>query len=77
MFTAPNNTVVITAGSFEASDEKRMTLLNPMDIVTTAGTNADITAAMNLLSGTQRVGEQSGLFVRGGSGEEAKVIIEL
>ncbi|WP_020604383.1 TonB-dependent receptor [Spirosoma spitsbergense] len=70
------NTVVITAGSFEASDEKRMTMLKPMDIVTTAGANADITAAMNLLPGTQRVGEQTGLFVRGGSGEEAKVIID-
>lgn len=70
------NTVVITAGSFEASDEKRMTMLKPMDIVTTAGANADITSAMNLLPGTQRVGEQTGLFVRGGSGEEAKVVID-
>ena len=70
------NTVVITAGSFEASDEKRMTMLKPMDIVTTAGANADITAAMNLLPGTQRVGEQTGLFVRGGSGEEARVVID-
>jgi hypothetical protein len=70
------NTVVITAGSFEASDEKRMTMLKPMDIVTTAGANADITAAMNLLPGAQRVGEQTGLFVRGGSSEEAKVVID-
>ena len=70
------NTVIITAGSFEASDEKRMTMLKPMDIVTTAGANADITAAMNLLPGTQRVGEQTGLFVRGGSGEETKVVID-
>jgi hypothetical protein len=70
------NTVVITAGSFEASDEKRMTMLKPMDIVTTAGASADITAAMNLLPGTQRVGEQEGLFVRGGSNTEAKVVID-
>lgn len=70
------NTVVITAGSFEASDEKRMTMLKPMDIVTTAGAGADITAAMNLLPGTQRVGEQEGLFVRGGSNAEAKVVID-
>lgn len=70
------NTVVISAGSFEASDEKRMTMLKSMDIVTTAGANADITAAMNLLPGTQRVGEQTGLFVRGGSGEETKVVID-
>ena len=70
------NTVVIAAGSFEASDEKRMTMLKPMDIVTTAGAGADITAVMNLLPGTQRVGEQTGLFVRGGSGEEANVVID-
>lgn len=70
------NTVVITAGVFEASDEKRMTMLKPLDIVTTAGAGADITAAMNLLPGTQRVGEQEGLFVRGGSNAEAKVVID-
>ena len=70
------NTVVITAGSFEASDEKRMTMLKPLDIVTTAGGGADITAVMQLLPGAQRVGEQNGLFVRGGSGQEAKVVID-
>lgn len=62
------NTVVITAGAFEASDEKKMTMLKPLDIVTTAGAAADITGAMQLLPGAQRVGEQEGLFVRGGSG---------
>ena len=31
---------------------------------------------MNLLPGTQRVGEQTGLFVRGGSGQEANVVID-
>lgn len=70
------NTVVITAGSFEASDEKRMTMLKPLDIVTTAGAGADITAVMNLMPGAQRVGEQEGLFVRGGSNAEAKVVID-
>jgi len=70
------NTVVITAGAFEASDEKKMTMLKPMDIVTTAGAAADITAAMNLLPGAQRVGEQEGVFVRGGSNLETKVVID-
>ena len=70
------NTVVISAGVFEASDEKRMTMLKPMDIVTTAGGGADITSVMNLLPGAQRVGEQPGLFVRGGAATEAKVIID-
>jgi hypothetical protein len=38
--------VTITAGTFEASDTKRTTVLNPIDIVTTASANADITSAI-------------------------------
>ena len=37
--------VVITAGTFEASDKKRATVLNSIDIVTTASANADVTGA--------------------------------
>lgn len=70
------NTVVITAGAFEASDSKRMTMLKAMDIVNIAGAAADITGAINFMPGAQRVGEQAGLFVRGGSNLEAKVIID-
>ncbi|MFD2527312.1 carboxypeptidase-like regulatory domain-containing protein [Flavihumibacter stibioxidans] len=68
--------VVVTAGSFEASDSKRTTVLNSIDIVTTASANADVTAAIRTLPGTQQVGEKEGLFVRGGSGEEARVFID-
>ncbi|MBC7903604.1 MAG: carboxypeptidase-like regulatory domain-containing protein [Gemmatimonadaceae bacterium] len=68
--------VVVTAGTFEASDSKRTTVLNPIDIVTTASANADVTAAIRTLPGTQQVGEKEGLFVRGGSGEEARVFID-
>ncbi|MDI3320254.1 TonB-dependent receptor [Pinibacter soli] len=68
--------VVVTAGSFEASDSKRTTVLNSIDIVTTASANADVTAAIRTLPGTQQVGEKEGLFVRGGSGEEAKIFID-
>lgn len=70
------STVVITAGAFEASDDKRMAMLKPLDIVTTAGAAADITGAMQFLPGAQRVGEQEGLFVRGGSGQETKIVID-
>ncbi len=68
--------VVITAGTFEASDTKRTTVLNPIDIVTTAGANADITSALKTLPGTQQVGESEGLFVRGGTAQETKVFID-
>ncbi|WP_245624042.1 TonB-dependent receptor [Flavihumibacter petaseus] len=68
--------VVVTAGSFEASDSKRTTVLTSLDIVTTASANADVTAALRTLPGTQQIGEKEGLFIRGGSGEEARVFID-
>ena len=62
--------VIVTAGSFEASDRKRaVTVLNSIDIATTAGSNADITAALKTLPGAQQIGNQDGLFVRGGTGD--------
>ena len=70
------NAVTITAGIFEASDSKRMVMLRPMDIVTTASGGADITAVMQLLPGANRVGEQEGLFVRGGAAYETKTVID-
>lgn len=68
--------VVISAGTFEASDRKKATVLSSLDIVTTASANADITAAVNTLPGTQQVGETEGLFVRGGTAAETKTFID-
>ena len=70
------NAVVVTAGMFEASDEKKMVMMKPMDIVTTAGAGADIVSVMQFLPGANRVGEQEGLFVRGGSANETKTVID-
>ncbi len=70
------NAVTITAGSFEASDKKKGTVLSSIDIVTTAGSNGDITGALKTLPGTQQVGEAEGLFVRGGSAVESKIFID-
>jgi vitamin B12 transporter len=68
--------VVITAGTFEASDKKRTTVLNSIDIVTTASANADVTGAIKTLPGAQQVGESEGLFVRGGTSGETKTFID-
>ncbi len=68
--------VVISAGTFEASDQKRATALTPIDIVTTASANGDITSALKTLPGTQQVGESEGLFVRGGTASESKIFID-
>jgi vitamin B12 transporter len=70
------NAVIITAGNFEAGDKKRAAVLSSIDVATTAGSNADITAALKTLPGTQQVGEQEGLFVRGGAGYETKQFID-
>lgn len=69
--------VVISAGSFEASDRKRAAaVLTSLDVVTTAGANADITSALKTLPGAQQVGETEGLFVRGGTAAETKIFID-
>ncbi len=68
--------VVISAGSFSAGEETKREVLKPLDIVTTAGSSADIAGALNTLPGTQAVGEEGRLFVRGGSGAETKTYID-
>lgn len=67
--------VTVTAGSFEASGSEA-TILKPLDIVTTAGTQADVVRAIQTLPGTQQQGAETGLFVRGGDASEAAVVID-
>jgi hypothetical protein len=68
--------VVISAGSFEASDKNKGAVLNALDIVTTPSANGDVTSAFKTLPGTQQVGESEGLFVRGGTATESKIYID-
>lgn len=68
--------VTITAGAFDASDEKKAVMLKPMDIVTTASAGGDIYGALSTLPGTQTVGEEGKLFVRGGDAYEARTHID-
>lgn len=70
------NEVVITAGVFEAGDKKRGLQLKTLDILTTANSNGDIAGALNTLPGTQSVGEEGGLFVRGGEKNETKTFVD-
>lgn len=68
--------VVVSAGSFEASDKAKGASLTPIDAVTVAGNGGDIANALRALPGAQQIGEQEGLFVRGGTGEEAKQFVD-
>ncbi|MFN0276557.1 MAG: TonB-dependent receptor, partial [Chitinophagales bacterium] len=70
------NAVVVTAGAFEASDEKKAAVLRPLDIVTTAGAQGDMYGALQTLPGATQVGNDDGLYVRGGSDYETKTIID-
>ncbi len=68
--------VTITAGAFEAGGENKREVLKELDIVTTAGATGDIAGALNTLPGTQTVGEEGKLYVRGGDGYETKTFID-
>lgn len=68
--------VIVSAGSFEASDKAKGASLTPIDAVTVAGSSADISLALRALPGAQQIGEQEGLFVRGGTGDETKQFID-
>ena len=68
--------VVITAGSFSAGDKSRVSVLKPLDIVTTAGSARNIIAALQTLPGTQNVGEDGRLYVRGGEADETQTFVD-
>ena len=69
--------IVISAGTIEANNERKVTILKPLDIVTIAGGGADIINAIQTLPGVQRNGgDQTGLFVRGGDANESVLIID-
>ena len=68
--------VVITAGTLEAGDKARVSVLKPLDIVTTAGAAGNIITALQTLPGTQTVGEDGRLFVRGGEANETQTFVD-
>lgn len=68
--------VTITAGSYEAGDEARTTVLKPLDVVTTPGALGDLVSALRTLPATQNVAEDGRLFVRGGDASEALTYID-
>jgi len=68
--------VIISAGSFEASDKAKGASLTAIDAFTVAGSNADVALALRSLPGSQQIGEADGLFVRGGTSDETKQFID-
>jgi outer membrane cobalamin receptor len=68
--------VVISAGTFEASDNSKVSVLKPLDVVTTASALGDFVGALQTLPGTTNVSEDGRLFVRGGSADETQIFID-
>jgi len=68
--------VVLSAGTFEASDNSKVSVLKPLDVVTTASALGDFVGALQTLPGTSNVAEDGRLFVRGGSADETQIFID-
>ena len=69
-------TVTISAGSFSAGDNSKISALKPLDIVTTASALGDFVGALQTLPGTTTVAEDGRLFVRGGDADETQIFID-
>ncbi len=68
--------VTISAGNLDSGEKARVSVLKPLDIVTTAGSNANIVSALQTLPGTNNVGESGRLFVRGGESDETQTYVD-
>ncbi len=68
--------VVLSAGTFEAGDNSKISVLKPLDVVTTASALGDFVGALQTLPGTTTVAEDGRLFVRGGEAEETQIFID-
>lgn len=68
--------VTLTAGTFEAGDNSKVSVLKPLDIVTTAGAVGDFVGALQTLPGTSTINEDGRLFVRGGEAGETQLFID-
>lgn len=71
------NPVVITAGTMEATDDRVLTIVKPVDVMSNASSTGDLVGAFQNFPGVQRNGgDQTGLFVRGGDASETMMILD-
>lgn len=68
--------VVLSAGTFEAGDNSKVSVLKALDVVTTASALGDFVGALQTLPGTSTVAEDGRLFVRGGEADETQIFID-
>ncbi len=68
--------VILSAGTFSAGDNSKVSVLKALDVVTTASALGDFVGALQTLPGTTTVAEDGRLFVRGGEAGETQIFID-
>lgn len=68
--------VVVSSYTNIISDQRKTTAINSKEIKRIPGSNDDITQGLRSLPGVQHVGEDEGLFIRGGDKTETKIYID-
>ena len=76
MSLAPVSSEVLVRAPVTPTPPDSRLALRPLDVVRTAGTQADMMRALALLPGVAQVDEGAGLFVRGGDVSETTVMLD-
>ena len=69
------NEVVVTASTFSFGKSDNFKTMDALDVVMAGNSCGDIVAALQTLPGTQTVGEDGKLYVRGGESEECQTFV--
>ena len=67
--------VVVTASTFSFGKSDNFKTMDALDVVMAGNSCGDIVAALQTLPGTQKVGENGKLYVRGGESEECQTFV--
>ena len=69
------NEVVVTASTYSFGKSDNFKTMDALDVVMSGNSCGDIVAALQTLPGTQKVGENGKLYVRGGESDECQTFI--
>ena len=69
------NEVVVTASTFSFGKGDNFKTMDALDVVMAGNSCGDIVAALQTLPGTQKVGENGKLYVRGGESDECQTFV--
>ena len=73
--TASLDEVVVTASTYSIGKSSQIKTMDALDVVMSGNSCGDIVAALQVLPGTQKVGENGKLYVRGGESEECQTFV--